>query len=91
MQVVFKAPEKKDTGGGRGRGKRNRGSVRAEDLSKGGVDGGMSWLIVFPFPVMGKHIHIEGRTRETLTLAVPWQKVGHTKCVDSVYVHTESD
>ncbi|CAN0424901.1 unnamed protein product, partial [Ectocarpus sp. 12 AP-2014] len=46
VEIIMHAPEKKD--GGKGKKKRKGTS---EDLSRGGVDGGLRFLAILPFPV----------------------------------------
>lgn len=72
FQIIFTAPEKKD----KGKGKKNRGASRAaEDLSKGGIDGGLRHLLVLPFPVRPE-VLILGRNKDGLVLRLDLQSVG---------------
>lgn len=45
--MILDAPEKKD--GGKGGKKKRKGAT--EDVSRGGVDGGLKYLTVLPYPL----------------------------------------
>lgn len=60
FQIEITAPEKKE----KGKGKKNRGGTRAEDFSRGGIDGGLRHLLVLPYPVASGSLTITHKNKE---------------------------